>query len=142
MGLDAFVQGYYVKSAWKQQESLLTRRGFESGAIEGWRNPDGSQQDIVIARFATSNGALSQFESTTSVWRAQPTPSRLITDAKVGGVGWVDPTLTSDGNARVEIGVRDGDMVIDVVEYTAASPDIAAAEALMLKQYESLKTAA
>jgi hypothetical protein len=142
MGLDAFVQGYYAKSAWKEEESLLTRRGFESGAIEGWQNPDGSQQNIVIARFATSNGALSQFESTISVWRAQPAPSRVIIDAKVGGLGWVNPTLDSHGDARVEIAVRDGDMVISVVDYAAAFPDIAAAEALMLKQYDSLKTAA
>jgi hypothetical protein len=142
MGLDAFVQRYYLKSAWKEEESLLTRRGFKSGAIETWINPDGSQQSVVIASFATSTGALSQFDGMTSTWRGEPKPARMITYAEVGGLGWVNPTLDAYGNARVEIAVRDADMVIDVVEYTADSPDIPAAEALLLKQYENLKITA
>jgi hypothetical protein len=142
MGLKAFVQRLYVKSSWKEQESLLTGWGFTTGAVELWTNPDGSEQQIVIVRFATALGAQSHFQGLTNTWRDQPAPSRVITDAAVGGLGWVNPTQDSYGNFRVDIAVCDGDEVIDVTESTPLSPDIAAAEALMLKQYDSLKTAA
>jgi hypothetical protein len=78
MGLDAFVQRFYVKSGWTEEESLLAGHGFESGAIEGWTNPHCFQREITIARFATSMGAQGQLEDLTSAWRRVPKPARVI----------------------------------------------------------------
>jgi hypothetical protein len=141
MNLDAFVQQFYVKTGWTEEEGLYKQRGFTSAAIEGWINLDGSQQSINIVRFSTAKGALSLFDGTTNTWRGNPKPAEMLTDPAVDGVGWINPTLDSDGNARVEIAAQLGDTVIDVIEYTAATPDVAAAKSLILKQYESLKTA-
>jgi len=139
MSVDAFVQGFYIKSAWTEEEGLLPRRGFVSGTLEGWINADGTQQSIAIFRFATANGAVSQFDDLTGTLRDKPKPATVLTDPADGGVGTVSPTLDSLGNAIAEIAAHEGDYVIDVHEYAAASPDPAAAKALLLKQYDSLK---
>jgi hypothetical protein len=55
---------------------------------------------------------------------------------------WVNPKLDPLGNARAEIAALAGSTVIDVHEFTAMTPDVAVARALMLKQYDSLKSAA
>lgn len=138
LSMDAYIQGFYVKSAWAEEEGLYTRRGFVSGELEGWINVDGSQQQIAIARFATAEGAISLFDGLTTTFRNRPKPATMVTYAAVGGVGWTNPTLDADGNTRTEIAVRLGDMVIDVAEYEAVTPDAAAAEALLRKQYDSL----
>jgi hypothetical protein len=139
MYVDAFVRTFYIKSAWTEEESVLPRRGFVSGVIEGWDNPDGTQQAIAISCFATVNGAQSQFDGLAGRFRDQPAPATLLTDPADGGVGTVSPTLDSRGNAIAEIAARAGDYVVDVLEYSAAAPDPAAAKALLLKQYDSIK---
>jgi hypothetical protein len=63
----------------------------------------------------------------------------VLTDAADGGVGTVSPTLDHLGNAIAEIAAVTGDYVIDVHEYAAATPEPAAAKALLLKQYDSIK---
>jgi hypothetical protein len=140
MSLDAFVRGFYVQSGWAEEEGLYKQRRFASGAIEGWINPDGSQQLITIVRFAAAQGAQSMFDGTTATWRTNPKPATMLTDAAVSGVGWVNPALDAHGDARVEIAARIGDTVVDVTEWTAATPDVAAAKALLLQQYENLTT--
>jgi hypothetical protein len=139
MNADAFIKAFYAKSAWTEEETLLPRRGFVSGVVEGWINADGSQQMIAIYRFATANGAVSEFDAIAGTLRGKPKPATMLTDPADGGVGTVSPTLDSLGNAVAEIAARSGDYVIDVHEFSAASPDPAAAKALLLKQYDSLK---
>jgi hypothetical protein len=139
MNVDAFIKAFYLKSVWTEEETLLPRRGFVSGMIEGWINADGSQQEIAIYHFATANGAVSQLDDLADTLRGKPKPATVLTDPADGGVGTVSPTLDSLGNAIAEIAARSGDYVIDVHEFSAASPDPAAAKALLLKQYDSLK---
>jgi hypothetical protein len=139
MSVDAFVKAFYVQSAWADEEGLLPRRGYVSGVIEGWINDDGTQQSIAILRFATPNGAISMFDGLTGTLRDKPAPATVLTDAADGGVGTVSPTLDHLGNAIAEIAAVTGDYVIDVHEYAAATPEPAAAKALLLKQYDSIK---
>jgi hypothetical protein len=138
LSLDAFVQKFYVKSSWTDEEGDDTARGFVSGAIEGWINSDGTQQSIAIVRFASSVGADSMFGDLGSSFQEEPKPAKFLTDLPVGAVGCIDPTLDADGNARVEMVTRTGDLLIDVHEFSAAKPDVAAAQALLLQQYQSL----
>jgi hypothetical protein len=139
MDVDAFIKRFYVQSVWTEEETLLPRRGFVSGVVEGWINADGSQQEITIYRFATANGAVSEFDDLADTLRGKPKPATVLTDPADGGAGTESPTLDSLGNATAEIAARSGDYVIDVHEFSAASPDPAAAKALLLKQYDSLK---
>jgi hypothetical protein len=44
------------------------------------------------------------------------------------------------GNAFLDITARVGDYLIDVREYSAATPDPTAAKALLLKQVEALQS--
>jgi hypothetical protein len=111
-----------------------------SGAFEGWFNLDGSQQTIAIARFASANGATSAFDDLSNSLRQDPAPSKTFTDSADGAVGSGDPKLDSEGNAFVDITARVGDYLVDVHEFSAASPDPGAAKALLLKQVEALKS--
>ena len=63
----------------------------------------------------------------------------MLADPAIGAVGWSSPVLDSQGNANAEFGVTVGDTMILAVEYTAATPDPAAAKALLRKQYDRLK---
>jgi hypothetical protein len=139
LSLTAFVHGFYVKDAWTDEAGQDSRRRFVSGAIEGWINTDGSQQYIAIAKFATPQGAVSMFDGLTGTLRDLPSPHKVLTDPRDGGVGTVSPTLDADGNAIAEIAVRTGDYVIDVHEFTAVTPDSDAAKALLLHQFDTLK---
>lgn len=139
LGLDAFVQGFYVKDAWTTEKGLDSRRGFVSGALEGWISTDGSEQSIAIVKFATPQGAVSMFDGLTTTLRDKPSPSEVLTDPRDDGVGTLSPTLDSDGNAIAEIAAYTGDYVIDVHEFTAVTPDPDAAKALLLQQFDSLK---
>jgi hypothetical protein len=139
MGLDAFVKAFYIASAYSKEKSLYTQRGFVSGTIQGWINADGSQQSIAIIKFKGSSGATSLFDGLTGTLKDTPKPAKTISDPADGGVGISDPTIDSLGNANAEIVAHTGVYVIDVHQFTASTPDPAAAKALLLKQYESLK---
>jgi|1186.fasta_scaffold137958_2 hypothetical protein len=140
MGLDAFIKAFYVDSAFTKEKALYTQRGFVSGTIQGWINADGSQQSIAIIKFKGSSGAVSLFDGLTGTLKDTPKPATSITDPADGGVGISDPTIDSLGNANAEIAAHTGAYVIDVHEFTASTPDPAAAKALLLRQYQSLKS--
>jgi hypothetical protein len=138
MSLDAFIGKFYDPSSQAGEKSLYTQRGFVSGAFEGWINADGTQQSIAIARFASAAGATSAFDDLRNSLRQDPAPSTAFTDPADNAVGSADPKLDSDGNAFVDVTTRVGDDLVDVHEFSAASPDSAAAKALLLKQVEAL----
>jgi hypothetical protein len=138
MSLISFVKSSFSKSAWTEAEALYARRGFESAVQQGWTNADGSQQAIRLVRFATPAGATSAFDEVRSGWKRKPQPVTMLADPAIGAVGWSSPTLDSLGNADAEFGVAVGDTMILAVEYTAATPDPAAAKVLLQRQYDSL----
>jgi hypothetical protein len=139
MALGAFIGKFYDPDSRAGEKSLYTQRGFESGAFEGWFNLDGSQQTIAIARFASASGAISAFDDLSNSLRENPAPSTAFTDAADGAVGSADPTLDSQGNAYIDVTAHVGDYLVDVHEFSAATPDTAAAKALLLKQVEAIK---
>jgi hypothetical protein len=139
MGLDAFIAQTYNINSQGSEESLYTQRGFVSGAFEGWYDPDGSQQTIAIARFATASGATSAFSDLSASLQESPAPDKEFTDSADEAVGSADPTLNSVGDADTDITARVGDYVVDVNEFSAATPDPSAAKALLEKQVDALK---
>jgi hypothetical protein len=134
-----FIQTFYPKSVWSQEEGLYVRRGFVSAVIEGWINTDGSQQSITIARFASPAGATSAYYDLRARWKQKAKPMTMLTYPAIGAAGWSNPTLDNLGNTRVEFAVAVGDYLVRVQEYTAVTTDPAAAEALLLEQYDALK---
>jgi hypothetical protein len=140
----SFVKSFYDKSDWTMEEALLARRGFVAAVWEGWNNADGSHQSIMLVRFATPAGATSDFDAERSYYdlvlgKQEPKPVTLLADSAIRAVGWSSPTLDSVGNAKVEFAVVIGDTEIVVDEWTAATPDPAAAKVLLQRQYDSLK---
>jgi len=142
MSRTAFVQKFYIQSAWSNEEGQYLRRGFVSAVMQGWINENGSQQDITIARFATAAGAVSAYDDLTDSYRQKAKPVTLVSDPAVGGVGFIDPTLDKLGNAQAEIAAHIGDYMIRVQEFTAVTPDPTHAKELMLAQYDALKNVA
>jgi len=134
----AFVELAYPKSGWTVEEGEDARRGFVAAVQQGWDNNDGSDQAIRLVRFATPAGAMSMFDEVKSGWERQYPHSRLA-DSAIGAVGWSSPTLNSAGDAVAEWGVALGDTMILAIEYTAPTPDPAAAKVLLLQQYNRLK---
>jgi hypothetical protein len=133
----SYVQSDYIKRVWAQEEALYARRGFVSAVEQGWSNADGSQQYVELVRFATPVGATSAFDEQISDWKQQKmTP---LADSAIGAVGFSSPSLDSEGNAHANFWVAVGDTLIRVVEYTAATPDPAAAKELLQEQYGRLK---
>lgn len=104
----------------------------------GWDNADGSQQSIRLVRFTTPAGVESAFDEVRSDWKLQY-PDTLLADPGIGAVGWSSPTLNTGGYTVAEWGAVVGDTMILAAEYTAATPDLAAAKVLLLQQYDSLK---
>jgi hypothetical protein len=139
MGLDAFIAQFYNPNSQGSEESLYTQRGFVSGAFEGWYSPDGSQQTIAIARFASASGATYAFSDLSASLRQNPASDKEFTDSADGAVGSADPTLNSVGDADTDIAARVGDYLVDVNEFSAATPDPSAAKALLLEQVRALK---
>ena len=139
LSLTAFVEAAYSKKNWTAEEGEEARRGFVAAVQQGWDNADGSRQAIRLVRFTSPTGAVSAFDEVRSGWERQY-PDSLLTDSAIGAVGWSSPTLDASGNAVAEWGVAVGDSMILAVEYTAATPDFAAAKALLLlRQYDRLK---
>jgi hypothetical protein len=135
----SYVESTYIKSVWTQEEALAARRGFVSAVEQGWANADGSQQYIVLVRFASPIGATSALDEEISNWKQSSQPMTMLTDPATGGHGWSSPALDSQGDAHASFYVAIGDTMIRVVEYTAATPDPAAAKALLQEQYDRLK---
>jgi hypothetical protein len=134
----AYVKSAYRKSKWTAGEAAEARWGFVAAVQQGWDNPDGSQQFIRLARYATPWGAISALGDVSSPLDSQYSDT-LLTDDAIGALGWSSSTLEPNGNAVAEWGVAVGDTTILAVEYTAATPDPAAGKALLLQQYDSLK---
>lgn len=138
LSLNAFIDKFYGPASVQSEKSLYAQRGFVSGGFEGWFSADNSQQSIAIARFASANGATSAFDDLSNYLRQKPAPSSVFTDSADGAVGSADPTPDTQGNALVDITARVGDYLVEVQDFTAATPDPAAAEALLLKQIQAL----
>jgi hypothetical protein len=100
-----------------------------------------SSQSIAIARFASASGATYAFSDLSGSFGQKPAPSTVFTDSADGAVGSADPTLDSEGNAFVDITAHVGDYLVAVQEFSAKTPDPAAAKALLLQQVEALKSA-
>jgi hypothetical protein len=139
MNRRSFVKSFYPKGDRKREEALNAHRGFVSAASEGWTNADGSRQEILLVRFATPAGATSASDEVSAWFRQWPKPVTTPTDPAIGAVGCSDPRLDSSGNALVEFVAHVGDTMFFVNEWTAATPDPAAAKALMQRQYDRLK---
>lgn len=140
MGLVPYINTFYAASSQADEKSQYAQWKFVSGGIEGWINPDGSQQRIAIARFATENGAITAFDDLSSSLAEKPKPWTAVNDLADGAVGAANPQPDSLGNADVDITARVGDYLVDVHEYTAPTPDPAAAKALLLEQVKALKS--
>ncbi len=134
----SYVQSLYIKSAWGQEEVLYARRGFVAAIEQGWTNADGSEQFIALVRLAIPAGAASALDEQISDWKEQPGLT-AVTAPGTGAAGFSGPTLDSQGNAHVNFFFAVGDTVVRVVEYTAATPNPAAAKALVEKRYQRLK---
>ena len=97
----------------------------------------GGRERGVAHIFSGAHNALSEFDALTGTLRDHATSSQVVTDPADGGLGTVNPTLDSMGNAKAELVTHTGDYVIDVHELTVGTPDPADAKALLLKQYQS-----
>jgi hypothetical protein len=139
MTLTSYVKMQYSKSNWTEEKALNARRGFVSAVQQGWTNPDGSGQYITLARFASRAGVTSALDEVISGFKREPYPGKMLADPAIGAVGWSRLTLDSQGDRDVEFGVAVGDTMIIAVEETAATPDPAAAKALLQRQYDRLK---
>jgi hypothetical protein len=139
MSLIPYVQSAYGKSYWTEEEALNARRGFVSAVEEGWINADGSEQAITLARFATRAGVTSALDEVISSFKREPYPGTMLADPAIGAVGWSRLTLDSQGYRDAEFGVAVGHTMILVNQWTAATPDLAAAKALLQQQYSRLK---
>lgn len=140
MGLVPFVDRFFNTASQAKEKSLYARRGFVPGGYEGWINADQTQQSIAVARFATANGAISAFDDLSNYLGEKSKPWTMIADPADQAVGAGDPQLDSDGNALVDITARVGDYLVDVHEFSAATPDPATAKALLLEQVKALKS--
>jgi hypothetical protein len=140
MGLVPFVDRFFNTASQEREKSLYARRGFVTGGYEGWINPDGSQQRIAVARFATANGAISAVDDLGSYLGQMPKPWTEIADPADQAVGAVNPQPDADGLALVDITARVGDYLVDVREFSISTPDPAAAKALLLEQVKALKS--
>jgi hypothetical protein len=138
LSLNALIDKFYGPASAQSEKSLYVQWGFVSGGFEGWLSDDNSRQSIAIARFGGANGATSAFDDLSNNLRQKPAPSTVVTDSADGAVGSADPTLDSQGNAVVDITARVGDYVVEVQDFTAATPDPTTAEALLLKQIQAL----
>lgn len=135
----SFVKWAYVKSLWTEEEALYARRGFVSAVMQEWTNADGSVQSITLVRFAAPVGAASAFDEVSSLFKQESKPMTMLADPAIGAVGYSNPTLDSQGDAKVEFVATVGDTMILVVESTAVTPDPAAAKVLLQEQHDSLK---
>jgi len=140
LGLDAFIKQLYNSGSQAGEKSMYTQRGFVSGAFEGWFNPDGSQQTIAIARFASATGAAYAFSDLSGSLQQNPAPYEEFTDTADGAVGSADPSVDAQGNTYTDVTANVGDYVVDVHEFSAKTPDTSAAKALLLEQVEALKS--
>jgi hypothetical protein len=139
MSLTSYVKLAYSKSYWTEEKALNARRGFVSAVDKGWTNADGSGQEITLARFASRAGVTSALDEVISGFKQEPYPDKVLAVPAIGAVGWSRLTLDSQGYSDVEFAAAVGDTMILVVEQTAATPDPAAAKALLRRQYDSLK---
>jgi len=140
LGLTAFVRGFYVKSAWDNEEKQYAQRKFLSGTVQGWINSDNSQQFISIARFANPKGAQSAHNDLVDALTQDVSKNETkVTDPVDQGAGIADSQPDSLGNDEVDLCAQVGDYLVDVHEYTARTPDPDAAAELLRQQVAVLK---
>ena len=80
-----------------------------SGGYEGWINPDGSQQQIAIARFSTVKGATTAVDDLSSDLADQPAPCTMFAGPSTAqSVRWTrawTPTGTPGSKSPSESGM-------------------------------------
>jgi hypothetical protein len=140
MDLASFIGLAYPAAGQAAEKSVYAKRGFVTAVIEGWTNSDRTKQSIVLVRFATGSGATSEFNDFTDTLGQQPGPVTMIADPADQAVGSVNRQPNAQGYDLVIMVDRVGDDLIEVFENSTATPNPAAAEALLLDQVKALKT--
>jgi hypothetical protein len=142
MKLIPFIAGFYIASARSEEASAYAQDGFVSGEIEGWTYPDGSRASIIVARFATSDGAISEFNDFSGEFGLDPFSQTIFADQVNGAVGDADPQQRDAiGFLEAEIVDHVGDYLVDVHVYTPGPPDTADATTLLRQELKTLAAA-
>jgi hypothetical protein len=142
MKLVPFIAGFYIASARSEEASAYAQDGFVSGEIEGWTNQDGSRASIIVARFATSDGAISEFNGFSGEFGLDPFSQTIFADQVNGAVGDADPQRRdASGFLEAEIVDHVGDYLVDVRVYTPGPPDTADATTLLRQELKALAAA-
>jgi hypothetical protein len=138
LGLDDFVNNFYIAKARASSRSLTAQRGFTTAVRQGWTNADGTQADVWLVQFATAQGARSMSLSVTANWKNAARPISTFADSAVHGTGELIPTLDDLGNACTKVATATGRVFVYVRLYSPVSPDKPAATTLMRQQYDLL----
>jgi hypothetical protein len=137
MGLDEFVEAFYVQDAWQDEKGLAKTRGMQGVARHGWFNKDETQTEIYLVKFAAATGAQDMYQDLLDSWSGK---TGGFDDAAVHGKGLVNSTPDSQGDTTVKLAFTVGDTFVLVRDYSQATPDKAGTMALGLKQYTALKS--
>lgn len=141
LGLDAFVDNFYVAKERATSRSLTVARGFDTSVRRGWINADGTQAEVWLVRFHSAAGARSMYLSVTANWKKAARPTTTFADTEVHGTGELIPKLDSLGNAPAKVATCTGRVFAYVMTFAPASPDKAVTTSLMRRQYALLDTA-
>lgn len=133
-GLSDFIDNFYVASARAQETPTVQRRGFTGAARHGWFTMDGSQDEVWLVDFATDTGAQSMLLGLSNSWKEEASSGAAYQDPAVNGTGMTNPTLDAQGNAWAKEAARVGRTLVYVITFAPATPDKAAAEALIKQQ--------
>ncbi|MEY9849452.1 hypothetical protein ABH940_006558 [Streptacidiphilus sp. BW17] len=133
-GLSDFIGSFYLASAQAQETPIVQRRGFTGAARHGWFTADGSQAEVWLVDFSTDSGAQSMYLGLSNSWKEEASSGVSYQDTAVNGMGMSNPTLDSQGNAWVKEAARVGRTLVYVITFAPATPDKAAAEALIKQQ--------
>ncbi|MBF9068337.1 hypothetical protein [Streptacidiphilus fuscans] len=133
-GLSDFINNFYVPDARAQETPSVQRRGFTGAARHGWFTADGSQDEVWLVDFATDTGAQSMLLELSNSWKEETSSGAGYQDPGVNGMGMTNPTLDAQGNAWAKEAARVGRTLVYVITFAPATPDKAAAEALIKQQ--------
>lgn len=138
LDLDEFVDIFYTSKNRATTRARVVSDGFRTAVRHGWFNADGSQEDVWLVRFASSDGARSEYLSVTDNWKNAAKPTTTFAVPAIHGLGELVPTSDSLGNTSAKAAASRGDLFLYARVFTKQPPEQPAVTHLAQEQYAIL----
>ncbi|WP_345701678.1 hypothetical protein [Kitasatospora terrestris] len=137
LNLDQYVAANYDPQWAETATRAAKERGFVTAACRAWKNPDGSQSQMMLVQYASATGAQAHYRGLHGLW-TEDTSTTFFDDPDDQAAGLLHTKPIMDGMTYASLLTTRGNILVYVTHFTPKTPDRDTAQDLFHRQLSAL----